>query len=80
MDREIADTLERELERLGADELNAWAAEQQQVLLWRAVQFSELGFDGTTAVALAQGPVDLNDTRKLVATGCPLELASRILL
>ena len=80
MDRELADTLELELERLGGDELTTWAAEQQQMLLWRAIQFSELGFDGATAVALAQAPVDLNDTRKLVAVGCPIELASNILL
>lgn len=73
-------TLERELEQLGYDELGVLAEEPRDVLIWRAVQFAELGFESRQAVSLAQAGVDLGCTRRLVAAGCTVETAARILL
>jgi hypothetical protein len=72
--------LERELERLGYDELDAFADEDRRVLIWRAKQFVELGFGEDSAVALAQTAADLACTRKLIAAGCSPATAARILL
>jgi len=80
VDDELLCTLERELERLGADELDSYGEEQRRVLLWRARQFSELGFDEAACVAIAAAPVDLGRARALIGSGCPHETASRILL
>jgi hypothetical protein len=54
--------------------------EEQIVLLWRREQFSRLGFDTFDARLLAESPADLGDARRLCASGCPLDLAFRILL
>ena len=49
--------------------------------LWRLDQFIALGFDDVRASLMADdAEVDLAQARKLVALGCPLETASRILL
>jgi hypothetical protein len=49
--------------------------------LWRIDQFLALGFDVVRALLMAEDTgVDLAQARKLVALGCPLETASRILL
>ncbi len=77
---EVLDALERELELLGADEFELQTEEQQQVLIWRVVQFSRLGFDAATCVALADSPADLGQARRLIAARCGRELVSRILL
>ena len=48
---------------------------------WRLDQFIALGFDAVRASLMADDSrVDLAQARKLVALGCPLETASRILL
>ena len=73
-------TVERELEQLGYDELGVIAAEPRHVLIWRAVQFAELGFETKQAVSLAQAAVDLGRARRLMAAGCTVETAARILL
>ena len=49
--------------------------------VWRLDQFIALGFDAVRASLMADDArVDLAQARKLVALGCPLETASRILL
>ena len=49
--------------------------------VWRLDQFIGLGFDVVRASLMADDSrVDLAQARKLVALGCPLETASRILL
>lgn len=48
---------------------------------WRLDQFVVLGFDLARAELMAgDSRVDLAQARRLVALGCPLETASRILL
>jgi hypothetical protein len=55
------------------------AADRTRV--WRLDQFIDLGFDVARAALMADDSrVDLAQARKLVAAGCPLETASRILL
>jgi hypothetical protein len=49
--------------------------------VWRLDQFIALGFDLGPALQLADDSrIDLAQARKLVALGCPLKTASRILL
>jgi hypothetical protein len=49
--------------------------------VWRHDQLLALGFDLVRASLMADDPgVDLAQARKLIALGCPLETASRILL
>ncbi len=79
-DSEVVLAIERALEHLGGDELDSYGVEMRKVLLWRAMQFQELGFDAETSVALAQSPADLEQARKLVRTGCPRDAAAQILL
>ena len=55
------------------------AADRTRV--WRLDQLIGLGFDVVRASLMANDSrVDLAQARKLVALGCPLETASRILL
>jgi hypothetical protein len=55
------------------------AADRTRV--WRLDQLIDLGFDVVRASLMANDSrVDLAQARKLVALGCPLETASRILL
>jgi hypothetical protein len=57
------------------------SAELQQTRVWRLDQFVSLGFDLARAAIMADDTrVDLAQARTLVALGCPLETASRILL
>jgi hypothetical protein len=49
--------------------------------VWRLDQFSRLGFDSARAALMADdAQVDLSQARRLIALGCPLETAARILL
>jgi hypothetical protein len=49
--------------------------------VWRRDQFVALGFDLARAASMARDSrIDLAQARKLVASGCPLKTASRILL
>jgi hypothetical protein len=53
----------------------------QRTRVWRLDQFVGLGFDLARAAVMADDAgVDLAQARRLVALGCPLETASRILL
>ena len=61
-------------------EVQASATEERQILLWRVIQFTQLGFDYSDAIVLAEARVDLGDARRLIAAGCPVATASRILL
>jgi hypothetical protein len=55
------------------------AADRTRV--WRLDQFTGLGFDVVRASLMADDSrIELAQARKLVALGCPLETASRILL
>ena len=56
------------------------SAEEHRVRRWRLDQFVGLGFAHAVAATLTTSPVDLAAARKLVAAGCPLETAARILL
>ena len=79
MEGELLPVIERELELLGCDELDVRDEELQRLLVWRVLQFQELGFDVRTAIGLADSAADLGQARRLMATGCPLELRYRIL-
>jgi hypothetical protein len=70
--------IERELELLGSDELDSRDDALQRLLLWRVLQFQELGFDLRTAIELADSAADLGQARRLVATGCSRELTHAI--
>jgi hypothetical protein len=49
--------------------------------VWRLDQFSGLGFDSARAALMVDdAQVDLAQARRLIALGCPLETAARILL
>ncbi|MFN2471158.1 MAG: hypothetical protein ABR583_09260 [Gaiellaceae bacterium] len=50
------------------------------VRTWRFEQFVRLGFNPAASSTLAESRVDLSQVRKLIASGCPPETASRILL
>ena len=55
--------------------------EEQKTRVWRRDQFVSLGFELPRAAIMAvDTSVDLAQARRLVALGCPLETASRILL
>jgi hypothetical protein len=52
-----------------------------QTRVWRLDQFTGLGFDSARAARMADAAqVDLGQARRLIALGCPLETATRILL
>ncbi len=54
-------------------------SEDQLVLRWRREQFSRLGFDPVDSRLLAESEADLGQARGLCRTGCPLDVAFRIL-
>ena len=57
------------------------SGEAQRTRVWRHDQFVGLGFDLVRSAIMADDArVDLAQARRLVALGCPLETASRILL
>ena len=58
----------------------ARALEDQRVLDWRFDQFRLLGFGVEDAWLIVDSGADLQLTRSLVAAGCPLHLALRIVL
>jgi len=53
--------------------------EDGAVYRWREEQFRELGFSRSKAVELAVSLADLAQARQLIASGCALGLALRIL-
>jgi hypothetical protein len=53
----------------------------RRTCVWRLDQFTGLGFDSARAALMADDArVDLAQARRLIALGCPLETAVRILL
>jgi hypothetical protein len=54
--------------------------EDGRVGRWRFEQFCALGFDAEEALLLAVSEADLHAARALVAAGCSLGLALKILL
>jgi hypothetical protein len=54
--------------------------EQARVRRWRRSQFLALGFTASDATVLTKAPVDLGEVRRLVAAGCPHDVARRIVL
>jgi hypothetical protein len=53
----------------------------RQTRIWRLDQLISLGFDSPCAAQMADDTqVDLAQARRLIALGCPLETAARILL
>ena len=77
---QLANVVAREVERLGYDELDAITEDQRSVLVWRVLQFVELGFTNDVSITLAYAGADIGCARDLVARGCPLRTAARILL
>jgi hypothetical protein len=62
-------------------EVRRWGLpEAARVRRWRKSQFIALGFSPSDANALTKAPVDLGEVRRLVAAGCPHEIARRIVL
>ena len=54
--------------------------ELDRVERWRTAELMRVGFAGDDAVALAARPdIDLHEAIELVRSGCPTELAVRIL-
>jgi len=52
-----------------------------QTRIWRLEQLCDLGFDSARAARMADDTqVDLAQARRLIALGCPIETAARILL
>jgi hypothetical protein len=54
--------------------------EEAKITSWRFEQFQELGFDNEDALLLALSKTDLQSARTLMAAGCSVGLAMRILL
>ena len=52
--------------------------EAERVARWRSEQFRSLGFDEEEASLLVASGADLHLTRSLVESGCPRDLAFRI--
>jgi hypothetical protein len=55
-------------------------AEDDAVLRWRLDQFTSLGFGEEQVWVLATSGADLQLARSLIAAGCPLHLAARIVV
>jgi hypothetical protein len=59
------------------DELSS---EDQRVVGWRYDQFRSLGFGDEDCWLLVESGADLQLTRSLIGSGCPLHLALRIVV
>ncbi|HEX4519402.1 MAG TPA: hypothetical protein VH063_07455 [Gaiellaceae bacterium] len=66
---------------MAATELNPVQTETEKVERWRAEALEKVGYDIVSAYELAaRSDVDLHRAIQLVESGCPPELALRILL
>ena len=66
---------------MSATELQIVETESEKVARWRAEALEKVGYDLDSALQLAARPdVDLHRAVELVESGCPPELALRILL
>jgi 1,6-anhydro-N-acetylmuramate kinase len=71
----------RDAEAPFPEELREQSEELCRTRAWRFDQLTALGFDTVQAALMADNSlVELAQARRLVAMGCPLETASRILL
>ena len=63
-----------------AEPVPFWSeTENDEVLHWRREQFQQLGLSRGEAVELAGSKADLGQARYLLASGCSIQLALRIL-
>jgi hypothetical protein len=70
-----------EAERIQTQVASDQTEQLRQTRVWRLDQFTSLGFDSGRAALMADdAQVDLGQARRLIALGCPLETAARILL
>jgi hypothetical protein len=70
-----------EMQSMSATELHILETEAEKVERWRAEALEKVGYDLASALQLAARPdVDLHRAVNLVESGCPPELALRILL
>jgi hypothetical protein len=70
-----------EAERIQGEVEPDQSEQLRRTRVWRLDQFTSLGFDAARAALMANdGEVDLAQARRLMALGCPLETAARILL
>ena len=70
-----------EAERIQAQIEPEQSEQLRRTRVWRRDQLSGLGFDSDRAALMADDArVDLAQARRLIALGCPLETAARILL
>jgi hypothetical protein len=70
-----------ETERIETQIEPDWSEQLRSARVWRFEQLTGLGFDRARATLMADNAqVDLAQARKLIALGCPLETAARILL
>jgi hypothetical protein len=65
---------------MGEVEERVDADERMIVRRWRFEQFIELGFTESESATLAETHIDLSLVRRMIGNGCPVEIASRILL
>jgi hypothetical protein len=65
---------------MGEVEQRVDADERMIVRRWRFEQFIELGFTESESATLAETHIDLSLVRRMIGNGCPVEIASRILL
>lgn len=63
-----------------SSEYQELSLEDRRVVTWRFDQFRILGFGEEDSWLLVDSGSDLQLTRSLVAAGCPLHLALRIVL
>ena len=54
--------------------------DERDIVLWRVDQFRRLGFGDDEAWALALSDADLGQARSLGRSGCPVDVAFRILV
>jgi hypothetical protein len=70
-----------ESERIEAPSEPDQSEQLRRTRVWRLDQFTSFGFDSARAALMADDArVDLAQARRLIALGCPLETAARILL
>jgi hypothetical protein len=65
---------------LPAHPIDELSQEDQRVVGWRFDQFRLLGFSPEDSWLLVDSGADLQLTRSLIGSGCPLHLALRIVL
>ncbi len=71
----------QEAERIQAQIETDQSEQSRRTRVWRLDQLTRLGFDSARAALMADdSQVELAQARRLIALGCPLETAVRILL